>query len=131
MQLPPHSEGSPKVRHIRLSAHEVVGRDADDFVRAPVESNGPTDERRVAAELPAPETLAQDNDRVCSRRDIVVRRQESSERRLTAKHAEIVSRNGQPEGELITRRNDAVVCSGPPGDGIAERNGERTERDDT
>ena len=94
-----------------------------------VEANVPADERRVAAEPPAPEALAQDDDRVCPRREIVLRCQEPSERRLTAKHREIVPRNRQPEGELIARRNDVVVRGRPPGDGVTERNGQRSERD--
>ena len=129
MQLPPHGEGNPEVRHVRLSADELLGGDPDDLVEMAVEANVPTDERRVAAELPAPETLAQNNDRVCPRREIILRCQEPSERRLTPKHREIVARNRQPEGELIARGNDVVVRGRSPRDGIAERNGERSERD--
>ncbi len=129
VQLPPHGQGNPKVRHVRLSADELLGGDPDDLVGMAVEANVPTDERRVAAESPAPEALAQDNDRVRPRREVILRRQEPSERRLTAKHREIVAGNRQPEGELIACGNDVVVCGRPPGDGVTERNRERSERD--
>ena len=129
VQLPPHGQGNPKVRHVRLSAHEPLGGDPDDLVEMAFEANAPTDERRVAAESPAPETLAQNNDRVRPRREIILRCQEPPERRLTAKHREIVAGNRQPEGELIARGNDVIVRGRSPHDGIAERHGERSERD--
>ena len=118
LQLPAHRQGNPEVRHIRLSADEFPGGDPDDLVGMAVEAHVPADERPVAAEPPAPEALAQDHDRVCPRREIVLRCQEPAERGLTAKHPEVIARNRQPEGELIAWRNDVVVRRRPPGDGV-------------
>ncbi len=68
---------------------------------------------------------------MCARRDVILGHQQPTELRLTAKHPEIVSRNGQPESELITRRNEPVIGSGSPGDGIAQRHRELIQRDNT
>ena len=87
---------------------EPPGRDADDGHRLSVRDEGPTDNARVAGEAAAPVGVAQHDQRMATRRPVVVRGQRPPDRRWDPKDGEIAARH-QLSADAVTLVADAEM----------------------
>ena len=87
-------------RPARLDPIEASGGHADDGEAPAVERELFSDHVRIAAETPLPQAVADDGDRVCARRPVLVRQEGTAKRGADAEQIKVVARDNQTADEF-------------------------------